>query len=452
MFEKDSSRPHRQPVKPASTAHYREAVRHEDIGLIALGIVPVLLVLPVLWWYRRRGRDEVFEGITPGEIPGQGHEVRRVRVRRGTEYAGPIAVRFTPPDGVTPGLAGTVIDGSADRQDLSATLIDLAVRGYFRIHPQAQSTRPGQSDRPDRPDRPDRKGRPATRDYLLTMPDPLPSLDGCSDVERTLLSALYAKAPRVRLSELGPDFAQAMRVARVGLYREVVDHGWYTQHPRIQKRRLGCLMTPVLVLAAAVTALGVWQLRARGEAGAVGYLFPAGILLAAYLLFRGARQRSARTAEGSAVRIQALGFREYLTKAEANQIRFEQARDLFSRYLPYAIVFGVADHWARVFGEVAARAHAAGWADAIFDLGWFDIADLADLGFDLTSGGPSLLDALSAPDGLDALAGIGDLAGGIGDALGGVASGVGDFASSAADLLGGGDGCDLGGCDGCDPF
>ena len=50
----------------------------------------------------------------------------------------------------------------------------------------------------------------------------------------------------------------------------------------------------------------------------------------------------------------ALGFRRYLSAAEAPQIRFEEGVDVFSRYLPYAIVFGEADRWAKVFQQLAA--------------------------------------------------------------------------------------------------
>ena len=55
---------------------------------------------------------------------------------------------------------------------------------------------------------------------------------------------------------------------------------------------------------------------------------------------------------------QSLGFRRYLATAEANQLRFEEGEDIFSRYLPYAIVFGLADRWARVFSELAAQGRA----------------------------------------------------------------------------------------------
>ena len=70
----------------------------------------------------------------------------------------------------------------------------------------------------------------------------------------------------------------------------------------------------------------------------------------------------ARTATGSAIQAQTLGFRQYLETAEANQIRFEEAQSIFSRYLPYAIVFGCAERWAKVFGEVAQAAEAQGYA------------------------------------------------------------------------------------------
>ena len=46
--------------------------------------------------------------------------------------------------------------------------------------------------------------------------------------------------------------------------------------------------------------------------------------------------------------------------AEASQIRWEEAQDVFSRYLPYAIVFGVASQWASTFQQVAEAAAAAG--------------------------------------------------------------------------------------------
>jgi uncharacterized membrane protein len=50
-----------------------------------------------------------------------------------------------------------------------------------------------------------------------------------------------------------------------------------------------------------------------------------------------------------------LGFRQYLSVAEGNQIRFEEREQIFSRYLPYAMVFGIAERWAHEFADLAVQ-------------------------------------------------------------------------------------------------
>jgi hypothetical protein len=91
-------------------------------------------------------------------------------------------VRFTPPDGVTPGLIGTVIDGRADVRDLSATLIDLAVKGHFQISPRLDATRiDGQAGR---------------RDFRITLADHTPDDPALTQPETILLTArLRARRP-----------------------------------------------------------------------------------------------------------------------------------------------------------------------------------------------------------------------------------------------------------------
>jgi uncharacterized membrane protein len=90
-----------------------------------------------------------------------------------------------------------------------------------------------------------------------------------------------------------------------------------------------------------------------GVALGIGLVVTGGIVF-----FVGGRM-AAKTAEGSAVLAQSLGFKEYLVTAEAGQIAFEEASNVFSRYLPYAVVFGVADRWAKTFADVARAAEAA---------------------------------------------------------------------------------------------
>ena len=48
------------------------------------------------------------------------------------------------------------------------------------------------------------------------------------------------------------------------------------------------------------------------------------------------------------------GFKTYLATAEADQIRFEEGEDIFSKYLPWAIAFELADRWAKICGDLVA--------------------------------------------------------------------------------------------------
>jgi len=41
-----------------------------------------------------------------------------------------------------------------------------------------------------------------------------------------------------------------------------------------------------------------------------------------------------------------------LATAEANQLRFEEGEDIFSRYLPWAIIFELADRWAEICADL----------------------------------------------------------------------------------------------------
>jgi uncharacterized membrane protein YgcG len=65
-------------------------------------------------------------------------------------------------------------------------------------------------------------------------------------------------------------------------------------------------------------------------------------------------KRGQRTAEGRAVCDQVEGFRTYLATAEADQLKFEEGEDIFSKYLPWAIIFELADRWARICGDLVA--------------------------------------------------------------------------------------------------
>ena len=71
-------------------------------------------------------------------------------------------------------------------------------------------------------------------------------------------------------------------------------------------------------------------------------------------VIRSKLRRGQRTADGRAVCDQVEGFQTYLATAEADQLRFEEGEDIFSKYLPWAIIFELADRWAKICGDLVA--------------------------------------------------------------------------------------------------
>ena len=44
-----------------------------------------------------------------------------------------VVVRYEPPPDLTPGEIGALVDERVDLRDLTATVVDLAIKGYLRI-------------------------------------------------------------------------------------------------------------------------------------------------------------------------------------------------------------------------------------------------------------------------------------------------------------------------------
>lgn len=285
---------------------------------------------------RRVGRDQEYLGLTPGLRPADGQATLVGPRRRAA-----VSVQFAPPEGTRPGAIGTLVDEQADPVDVTATLVDLAVRGYLRIEEVPRSN-------------PNKK----PKDWTLVSLRPA---DGeLLEFERTLLERVFAGRERVALSELKTTFAASMAAVQAGLYRHVTERGWFRANPRTVRAGWRAAGIALVVVGGVISAILVnAQVQARGVA-----LIGVAIALVGLVVAALANAAPARTPDGTAVLAETLGFRRYLATAEADQLRFEEGQDVFSRYLPYAIVFGLADRWARVFAEVAAsgRAVAApGW-------------------------------------------------------------------------------------------
>jgi uncharacterized membrane protein len=70
----------------------------------------------------------------------------------------------------------------------------------------------------------------------------------------------------------------------------------------------------------------------------------------------------ARTAKGTGTLRRTLAFRRFVSEGtEAAKAKFAERENLFSEYLPYAIVFGVTEKWAKVFERLTDRPPETSW-------------------------------------------------------------------------------------------
>jgi hypothetical protein len=288
------------------------------VVIAAVGLVFLVRRLRVV------GSDEQYMGLTPGLVPSpfeQAHVGRRIKT--------PVAVQFTPPAGFRVGELGTLLDEQADMNDITATIIDLAVRGYLRI----EQTRQGGFMR-----------KAKYRLVRLGNPDP-----SWAHYERIIFDTLFERGPVVDLDDLEGKFSTMADRVRDSLYREVTRQGWFRTNPETARRRWGGQGLLILIAGLALAYVGF-----RYGPGISLAWWGAGVVVVGVAWMAVAKSAPARTAKGTAILIQLEGFRTYMATAEANQIRFEENTDVFSKYLPYAVVFGLTERWAAVFAQLAA--------------------------------------------------------------------------------------------------
>ncbi|HMR49795.1 MAG TPA: DUF2207 domain-containing protein [Arachnia sp.] len=363
--------------------------------LVWLMLSALVLVGAVWTWHRTRRAytSEIFEGLTPGLLPAPGTDAARLPLVDG--FKGEIAVAFNPPRGVRPGSAGMLVFGSARTRDVIATIVDLAVRGFLTItvveDPEARSG----------------------RDWELRRCAPPPRIP-VEPGEKELLDQLFDDGPEVRLSKLADQGNTAVSDHRKALSRELDERGWGR--------------TIAFTPATWPLWTGAGGLFVCGLVGSSLIPIVAAILtlFVAADVVRRKNERPLLSAEGTATQIQLLAFEKYLATAEKEQFSYEEAAGIFSRYLPYAISLGVAEHWTKVFGDLAAQARMDGYGGS-FGLPWLsvdgwgvdgtgvDLGDVSSFG-DLDGGGP--VDLADALDG-GAIDGVGNMDGGFGGDGGG---------------------------------
>ena len=246
-------------------------------------------------------------------------------------------VRYEPVDGSSPAELGTLIDHVAEMPDITATLVDLAVRGFIRIEEITEIRFFGMDKKTD---------------YKIHILRKREEWNSLKPHERRYLEGLSTGAPRdayeVKISELTNRFYKELPKIREAIYDALVERGYYVHRPdSVKAKWIGLGVTAVMAgIVLAVLSQKWWLGMSPFALGLAG-------VTSGVVLFVFSRIMPARTVAGARAREAALGFKEFLERVETDRYRkMITSPDLFERYLPYAMAFGVEEKWASAFENI----------------------------------------------------------------------------------------------------
>ena len=231
-----------------------------------------------------------------------------------------VQTEYYPPDNVSPGISGYIINDKLDRSDLTALIPYWGAGGNLQVKEIEKSSLFGIIN---------------TKDYQFIKVKELPA--GTMTFEKTLFDGIFATGDQVMLSSLKDVLYKTMADAKKQLEAEVDKSAYYVKG----SRGLGLLF----IFAGIVSGIHGFstfmeQFNENPWHGIA--LFVSGLILLFFGFFM-----SKKTKKGTLLYQKLMGFKEFIRSVEKDRLRefLKQDEHYFDKVLPYAIVFNVADTW-----------------------------------------------------------------------------------------------------------
>jgi len=237
-----------------------------------------------------------------------------------------VAPMYEPPQGMTPAEVGTLLGDTVHPRDITATLVDLAVKGHLKIE-ETESKQLLFSH----------------RDYIFHSLKPQSEWSALEPHERVMLNHLFGGgATQIRLSDLRNQFYVAIPTIKEDILAQLRGKGMYTVDPD---------SAHAYVLAGVFfTAIPFVLAQIFGWANVLDsppMLIAAGVIaLIVVILF--ARIMTAKSLKGVRTKIEILGLQEFITRVDADRLK-RMPPDTFEKILPYAMALGIENRWAKAF-------------------------------------------------------------------------------------------------------
>ena len=242
---------------------------------------------------------------------------------RAPKGTGVIVPQFSIPENLSPAEVGTLYDDSVDKIDISATIIDLAVRKHIKISNVSENTKKA--------------------DFVLTLlenPDPL------KDYEKTLISGLFDGETEVHVNDLSKASMYDTYTSMTSkIYIWGTRAGYYKSRPTKSSSFIYAAF-----FAAATVLPAIWIGFLSFEASVIIGLI---IFVPSLIIFV---IRNYKTQSGILLNEKISGLKLFIDTAKKDQLNMLQTpmskQEIFEKYLPYAMVFNLHKSWADVFKDM----------------------------------------------------------------------------------------------------
>ncbi len=241
------------------------------------------------------------------------------------EDKGVVVVRYEPPDGLTPAEVGTLIDDKVDLKDITATVLDLASKGYLKIVKNEEKKLFFKNEKIYFEKRKD-------ADSLLKKH------------ELIIFSGLFPFGKeKTSMEELKNGFYVNVNSFKEYMYSYLSDKSHlYTFNPETVRK--GFRNTSYVFIVFGIYWLMIYNFNEMLSIG-IGSII-SGLLI---MFFSGIMPQKSH--KGTKIYRQILGFKEFLEKVEKDKLKRFAEKDpqIFGRLLPYAVALGVEEKWAKNF-------------------------------------------------------------------------------------------------------
>jgi uncharacterized membrane protein len=224
---------------------------------------------------------------------------------------GTIIAEFESPHNLRPTEVGLLLDNKIQTKDITATIVDLAVRGYLKIIEKEKK-----------------------KYNLVLLKKDFSQDKGLKPYEVSIISEIFGSKEQVSLDDLKNKFYRYLRKIKKQVSSNLLQEGYYKRDP-IKVRNFWILLSTILYLAVFLSRIGI----AFNISGVISVTI--------ILLF--GLEMTKRTPKGAETLEKIKGLQLYIDTAEKYRVKFQEKENIFEKFLPYAMVFGLASKWAKAF-------------------------------------------------------------------------------------------------------